>query len=244
MTSATLAPGAKDCAINLRGHFRSAGVLPPTLAALACPGATRGIALATETCSIEGCGSLAHARGMCNKHHKRWLRTGNPLVDGRRSTPDDIVKRFWAKVDKTDNHWLWTAATNLVSGYGVLGAGTRGKLVLAHRFAYELLVGPIPFGKVIDHDYRCPKNCVNPDHLRLATPKQNGENRAGLDAHNTSGVRGVSWDKHRMKWQAYVHHNGKRIGVGRFTDLREAEAAVIAKRNELFTHNDADRKLA
>jgi hypothetical protein len=36
------------------------------------------------------------------------------------------------------------------------------------------------------------------------------------------------------------HQNGC-IFVGYFLDLAEAEAAVIAKRNELFTHNDRDR---
>jgi len=32
------------------------------------------------------------------------------------------------------------------------------------------------------------------------------------------------------------------ITVGRFRDLGEAEKAVVARRNELFTHNDADRE--
>ena len=36
--------------------------------------------------------------------------------------------------------------------------------------------------------------------------------------------------------------NGKRHHVGYFTTVQDAEAAVIAKRNELFTHNDLDRQ--
>jgi hypothetical protein len=38
-----------------------------------------------------------------------------------------------------------------------------------------------------------------------------------------------------------VKHDGKRIYLNRFDTTPEAEAAVIAKRNELFTHNDLDR---
>jgi hypothetical protein len=91
----------------------------------------------------------------------------------------------------------------------------------------------------LDHHRNCPKNCVNPEHLRPVTQKQNVENRPGLAANNTSGVTGVYW--HRNRWMAEVKHNGSKHYVGRFTDIAEAEAAVIAKRNELFTHNDIDR---
>lgn len=66
-----------------------------------------------------------------------------------------------------------------------------------------------------------------------------------LGAHKgcKSGVRGVRQTPNG-KWQASVGHNGKDITVGTFADLRDAEAAVIAKRNELFTHNDVDRNAA
>jgi hypothetical protein len=38
-----------------------------------------------------------------------------------------------------------------------------------------------------------------------------------------------------------VGHAGKKISGGTFTDLEEANAAAVALRNELFTHNDLDR---
>lgn len=83
--------------------------------------------------------------------------------------------RFWAKVETTGVCWLWTGYTNR-GGYGVIYAGA---MVPAHRFAYELLVGPIPDGLVIDHLCRT-KACVNPDHLE---PVTQGENvRRGLGA--------------------------------------------------------------
>lgn len=153
-----------------------------------------------------------------------------------------IEKRFWKKVNKTDGCWLWTACIvknpSRKEGYGMFRA--EEKNVFAHRYAYELLVGPIPEGMQLDHRITCSKHCVNPQHLRLATNKQNSENRGALSS-NTSGVAGVSWQKDHKRWRAQVKHHGKRIHVGYFANLTEAETAVIAKRNELFTHNDLDR---
>lgn len=74
------------------------------------------------------------------------------------------------KVDKNGpgGCWLWTAAQD-GRGYGVFEGP-------AHRFAYKLLVGPIPAGLHIDHVYDrgCRhKNCVNPDHLEAVTQAEN-----------------------------------------------------------------------
>lgn len=125
-------------------------------------------------------------------------------------------------------------------GYGQFWDGTRN--VLAHRYSFELNVGPIPDSLQLDHRVTCPKRCVNYDHLRLTTNKQNNENRASAQANSKTGIRGVSWDRNAGKWLGRVKHNGVHIHVGLFPDIEEAERAVIAKRCELFTHNDVDRR--
>ncbi|MFS0715506.1 HNH endonuclease [Arthrobacter sp. 1P04PC] len=149
------------------------------------------------------------------------------------------VERFWASVDDTAECWEWTGRKN-TKGYGALCVS--GKQVKAHRFSYETYVGPIPAGAQIDH--RCHnKACVKPAHLRLASHKQNRENLIGAQRNNhSSGVRGVYWKTDVGKWHAVVRHANRSYNVGYFTDLREAEKAVVAKRNELYTHNDTDRK--
>lgn len=148
----------------------------------------------------------------------------------------EVPARVWAKVRKTEHCWHWTAAKN-IGGYGVFRLNRR--VAIAHRFIYEALREPIPAGQVMDHMCHNP-GCVNPDHLRPTTDKQNGENRGRLNANNASGVRGVHWRKDIGKWEARATHRRKVHVAGQFTALQEAEAAVVALRLELFTHNDLD----
>lgn len=143
-------------------------------------------------------------------------------------------ERFWSKVDKTGECWLWTGACE-PTGYGRFGHG--GKVVRVHRLAFEWASGEIPDGMHIDH--RCHhRNCVRPEHLRLATNAQNHQNRRGANSNNATGIRGVSWDKRARKYQAQVGLSGKMYHAGYYDTMEEAEAAAIAKRRELFTHDD------
>lgn len=150
------------------------------------------------------------------------------------------LKRFWDKVEKTDNCWTWKATIN-TCGYGQFWAS--GRIIRAHRYSWQLVNEQIPEGMQLDHTCH-NRACVNPEHLRVTTRKENNENRLGAHANNRSGVRGVTRRNEHSKWQATVRHHGYLHYVGTFEQLADAEAAVIAKRNELFTHNDADRTAA
>ena len=63
---------------------------------------------------------------------------------GEKRAPED---RFWEKVDKTSECWEWKAQLTY-QGYGRFYDATR--MVRAHRYAYESLIGPIPPGLVQD----------------------------------------------------------------------------------------------
>ncbi len=84
------------------------------------------------------------------------------------------AERFWAKVNKTDRCWLWTAATLTDGGYGTMTVRRGGRTVSkrAHRLSWELHFGEIPPGMEVCH--RCDNPlCIRPDHLFLGTHTDN-----------------------------------------------------------------------
>lgn len=92
-----------------------------------------------------------------------------------------LVKRFWSYCgDRTENNcWNWRGAL-FTNGYGQFRWGKRK--VKAHRIAWWLLYGPIPYGKIICHT--CDnKRCVNPNHLFMGTHKDNAEDREKKGRH-------------------------------------------------------------
>ena len=183
-------------------------------------------------CSFVACLRPSHAAGLCSGHYwqQRQGRTLAPLRP-KRTKHDDPAQSFWERVDRSADCWLWLGAKS--DGYGAVQWDGRRRG--AHVVAYELVNGPLPEGSIPDH--RCRnRSCVNPKHLRPATPKQNAENR-GAQSNNTSGFRGVMRDRRGKRWIAYAGHYGiKHFAPGSFATAEEANEAAIRLRSELFTH--------
>lgn len=108
---------------------------------------------------------------------------------------------------------------HLNKALGYVTMHVLGKNRLAHRLAWIYVYGPIPAGSTIDH--------VNGDradnrisNLRLATHEENLQN-SKRRRDNSSGVKGVSFDRFRGQWMAYV----SKTKLGRFDTLFEAACA-------------------
>lgn len=69
-----------------------------------------------------------------------------------------------------DGCWIWTGARNR-GGYGTLSVAN--KHFFAHRWSYLRAHGPIPLGLVLDHFVCSNPPCVNPDHVRPVTHREN-----------------------------------------------------------------------
>ena len=99
---------------------------------------------------------------------------------------NDLRELFWSRVQKGEGCWFWTAG-RISTGYGAFVHYKTRTSVLAHRFAYNDLIGPIPDGLVIDH--LCNnKICVNPAHLRVTTHRENilrGTGQSAINAKKT-----------------------------------------------------------
>lgn len=107
--------------------------------------------------------------------------------------------------------------------------GIDGVIYFAHRVAVLLMQGRWPAVEVDHingnrHDNRW-------SNLREANRHENNQN-LGMRSDNASGVKGVWWDKTKMKWISQIQSKGKRYSVGSFETLNEAaDAYAKAKAN-------------
>ena len=105
-----------------------------------------------------------------------------------------------------------------------------GKLFKVHRLVYLWHHGHMP--EEVDHkDLNGLNNRI--ENLRPAT-RQNQNANKPRNRNNTSGYKGVTWDKRREKWVAQIMIDRKHIYLGQFDNAEEAHAAYVKAANENF----------
>jgi hypothetical protein len=109
-----------------------------------------------------------------------------------------------------------------VSAKGYRYIRLDGKLRLEHRLAWLVQAGTVP-SEYIDH-LNGDRDDNRFSNLRPASPSQNLAN-ARIPKNNTSGLKGVSFDRSRGVWEANISAKGKKKRLGRFRDKESAHEA-------------------
>lgn len=114
--------------------------------------------------------------------------------------------------------------------FGYIQIVLRNKGYKAHRLAWAYVHGYFPDADIDHINGNTSDNRI--ENLRLATHAENMRNRR-MPKTNTSGVKGVYWDREKRKWRAGLRFDGKNKNLGYFSDLSVAEKAVCKARESL-----------
>lgn len=131
---------------------------------------------------------------------------------------DDLVQFKWQIFKATKHYKLYAQRTS-----------RAGNGRTQHEFMHRRL---LPGAAIVDHinGYGLDNRRCN---LRDAK-RRNTQNRCGLDSHNTSGYRGVHWNKRCRKWDAYITCEGRHKFLGRFAAAEDAARRFDAAAVDLF----------
>lgn len=117
-----------------------------------------------------------------------------------------------------------------------VGSNANGYLIVKvlnkhsynHRLIFMMFNGYMPYH--IDH-INGIKNDNRIENLRPASKVENGYNRK-ISKNNTSGIKGVRWNKINKTWIVSLGINGKVKYFGSFKDIELAELVAIEARNK------------
>lgn len=133
---------------------------------------------------------------------------------------DEVSKHKWCVSWRPKNKTFYAYARFRIDGII--------RTVYMHRFILGVSYGD---KRTVDHENH--NTLDNRDHnLRVASCAQQQYNRT-KQANNTSGYKGVSWDKPRRKWQAKIAKGGRQKLLGRFNNAEEAYTCYCKAAKEM-----------
>jgi hypothetical protein len=141
-------------------------------------------------------------------------------------------KLFWIKQSSSNIRIGMEAGTTNERGY--VQVKIFNKRYYAHRLVFFMFNGYFP--QEVDH-IDGNKNNNRIENLRASTKAQNQHN-AKINKNNTSGVKGVTWDKQNKKWKSQCGYNNKNHYLGHFID-KELAKQVVEQFRKQYHHEYA-----
>ncbi|BAO20652.1 putative endonuclease [Pseudomonas phage PPpW-3] len=169
------------------------------------------------------------------KRENHFIEANNAL-EGKTMTKEELaaILRYDSKTGVF--YWLKSrgrAASGSIAGgddgKGYVGIRINGKQYKAHKLAWLACTGEWPSFQIDHRDTDRSNNRF--ENLRPSTQLQNTYNRS-LGVNNKSGVKGVHWHKNSGKWRAVIGVNGKKIYIGIFDDINDAQMAISQARTK------------
>lgn len=143
-----------------------------------------------------------------------------------------LTKGYIAEINADDLGLVqgisWHAGEEKRADGSVYTAYAYGKLKGGKRVALHRLLMGFPEGKTVDHR---DGNGLNNrrKNLRIASVAENAFNRR-VARNNTSGVKGVTFDKSKGKWRAMIRVGGRLIHLGTFSSKEDAARKIVDER--------------
>jgi hypothetical protein len=193
------------------------------------------LAKKSEVCEV--CGSSYRVRRwklenpLCNKHYNQMVKHGkilnmtvfsrNEIIEHEdfdevilRNKKQEEISRALISKDKAPliKEFKWYLSSN---GYVCTKSILKTKVTTLHRFIINAKEE-----EIVDHINRNKLDCRD-ENLRRCTKSQNAMNTC-LSKRNTSGTKGVWFNKLEGKWVAEIFVNGKKISLGHYLNIEDA----------------------
>jgi len=160
----------------------------------------------------------------------RQLQINRPKSCGCLRSPNLVGKKIGrlSVVERTDQR-----DTNYNVYYRCKCQCGGEKLVTAHNLNYELVTScgclATEASKVAGQlagQYVREHHCIDGTNVKMLT--------ARIYSSNTSGYKGVYWDRSRQKWVAQIRFKGKNYKLGRYDNIKDAAKARKIAEDKIF----------
>lgn len=180
-----------------------------------------------KKCKVEGCNGKVKGKGYCGKHYDQ-IRFFGKIKRTKYDLNEIIIYEDYAEIVLYDQYGNEREERGIIdlddiekikeykwcysNGYiGCFKLNTR-----LHRFILDCNKN-----EVVDH-INGNKLDNRKRNLRICTQQQNTMNNKNNRSNNTSGHKGVTWDKNRNKWIAQISVDYKNINLGRYDRIEDA----------------------